>query len=63
MTTQNNFRLSVLRPLVQSGGTVVEVFLISVPQGLQWVRDHADELAGLCCPGVAYCALNVEHAP
>jgi hypothetical protein len=37
--------------------------LISVPQGLQWVRDHADELAGLCCPGVAYCALNVEPAP
>lgn len=61
-TTTQKFTLSVLWTMQQSGGTAVEVFTITVPQGLEWVRQHADELAALCCPGLNYCALNVQPA-
>lgn len=40
----NTFRLSAFFPLA-GGHTFVLVLLVTVEQGLAWVREHADEIA------------------
>lgn len=52
------FRLSILCPL-ESGGTVVNQFLVEAAADIAWIRKHADELARTCMPNANYTALNV----
>jgi hypothetical protein len=52
-------RLSVLVPMA-SGGTEVNRFRLESAAPFEWFKQHADELAGTCLPGVAYNALNLE---
>jgi hypothetical protein len=40
---------------------VVHVYGVDVAQPLQWVREHADELAARIGNGRPYCALMVER--
>ncbi len=59
------FLLSVLLPVNGDGRvhTVVHVYRIehAAPDGLQWTREHADEIAQRM-HGDAYCALMVSQA-
>lgn len=42
----NTFFLSVLKPIpAPAGGHVVTVLRVMVSQGIEWVREHADEIA------------------
>lgn len=52
--------LSVLVPIA-AGGHVVTVYRIehAAPGGLQWTREHADEIAQRA-HGANYCALMVQ---
>lgn len=59
------FLLSVFRPMARPvGGAVMraDVYTIHTPAGqsLQWVREHADELAQQINPA-PYVALNVQE--
>ena len=55
----NTFFLSVLRPIGRTGDILVNVLRVEVAQPLQWVREHADQLA-LRADGPGYCALWVS---
>jgi hypothetical protein len=54
--------LSVLQRMPSSEGTIVHLFTVSADKPLDWFKQHADELAGKCLPGIPYVALNVETA-
>lgn len=52
--------LSVLSPVAASG-TLVEVFRVSAEgQPVEWIKQHADEIAARCSPRAA-CALWIEE--
>lgn len=66
----NEFLLSVLFPL-KGGATYVLVLRVAVEQSIDWVKNHADEIAtraaaddkvGRCLNGGQYVALWVEAA-
>lgn len=53
--------LSVLRPIPDpAGGHVVTVLRVEHPAGLQWMREHADEIAQRAHPR-AYNALMIRE--
>jgi len=54
------FFLSVLRP-IQAGGHLMTVFRLEHAAGLQWTREHADEIATRA-HGPGYDALLVTTA-
>lgn len=54
-------RFSILCPL-ESGGTVVHVFLVEARATIDWFRAHSAELAQACWPDSGYTALNIEIA-
>jgi hypothetical protein len=52
--------ISVLVPLA-AGGTLVHVYRVEHSAGLQWTREHADEIAQRA-HGAGYVALMVREA-
>lgn len=53
------FFLSILRPL-PGGGHLVTILRVSHDQGLQWMREHADEIAQRAHPA-PYDALMIRE--
>lgn len=60
------YSVSVFHPVDDSRGlvaTVVRVYRVEVAQPLQWVREHADQIAQHVSDGRPYVALNVSEIP